>query len=174
MIPTDVLQGQRLYTLFTSMFLHANLIHLGLNMLHLYVFGDNVEDTLGHMGYALFYFVAGIIASFVYLGSLLFFNDVEGLTAATIGASGAISAVLGAYFVLYPRARILTLVFLGWVWIVPIPAVALLGYWFALQFLNGVLAPLAGGVAFWAHIGGFIAGLFFGAAERGKRHKRDF
>jgi membrane associated rhomboid family serine protease len=159
-------------TLFTSMFLHADLLHLGGNMLFLYVFGDNVEDTFGHVGFLLFYFVAGLLASFAHVGSLLYFMDAQGLQTVTIGASGAISGVLGAYLILYPTARILTLVFLGWVWIVPIPAVVFLGIWFGFQFLYGTLLPLAGGVAYWAHIGGFISGLFFGVALRGRRRKR--
>jgi len=153
--------------------LHADLLHLGGNMLFLYVFGDNVEDTFGHARFLLFYVAAGLLASLVHIGSLLYFMDVEGLQTVTIGASGAISAVLGAYFILYPRARILTLIFLGWVWIVPIPAVAFLGLWFAFQFLYGTLAPLAGGVAYWAHIGGFVSGLLFGAVWRGRKRKRD-
>jgi len=168
------LRGQRLFTLFTSMFLHADLFHLGGNMLFLYVFGDNVEDTFRHARYAVFYVAAGVFASLVHIGSLLYFNDLGGLSTPTIGASGAISAVLGAYLVLYPRARVLTLVFIGWIFIVPIPAVVFLGLWFVYQFLYGTLAPLAGGVAYWAHIGGFVTGLFFGAIWRGRRRKREF
>lgn len=174
MIPNDVLHGQRLFTFLTSMFLHGDLLHLGSNMLFLYIFGDNVEDTFGHARYAISYVIAGIMASIAHIGSLLYFRDLEGLTLATIGASGAISGVLGAYFVLYPRSRILTLVLLGWIYIVPIPAVIFLGLWFALQILYGTLAPSAMGVAYWAHIGGFVAGLFFGGIWRGRRRKRGF
>lgn len=176
LIPDAVLHASSLSafsTLFTSMFLHADLLHLGGNMLFLYVFGDNVEDTFGHVRFLLFYFVAGLIASFAHIGSLLFFMDTQGLQIVTIGASGAISGVLGAYLILYPTARILTLIFLGWVWIVPIPAIVFLGVWFGFQFLYGALVPLAGGVAYWAHIGGFISGLLFGAGFRGRRRKRD-
>jgi len=143
-------------------------------MLFLYIFGDNVEDAFGHARYLIFYFVAGILASVAHIASLLYFNDIEVLSVPTIGASGAISGVLGAYLVLYPGARILTLVFLGFVYIVPIPAIIFLGYWFILQFLSGTLAPLIGGVAYWAHIGGFIAGMLFGAVWRGRRRKREF
>jgi len=143
-------------------------------MLFLYIFGDNVEDAFGHARYLIFYFVTGILASVAHIASLLYFNDVAGLDLPTIGASGAISGVLGAYLVLYPGARVLTLVFLGFVYIVPIPAIIFLGYWFALQFLSGTLAPLIGGVAYWAHIGGFIAGMFFGAVWRGRRRRREF
>jgi len=174
LVPDSIIRGRHLSTLFTSMFLHADLIHLGGNMLFLYIFGDNVEDTFGHARYAIFYVATGIIASLAHIGSLLYFNDLEGLTTVTIGASGAISGVLGAYLVLYPRARILTLVLLGFIYIVPIPAIVFLGLWFAFQFLYGTLAPLAGGVAYWAHIGGFVAGIFFGAIWRGRRRKRDF
>jgi len=173
MIPNEVLHGQRFFTLFTSMFLHADLFHLGGNMLFLYIFGDNVEDTFGHARYAIFYVVAGLLASLAHIGSLLYFNDLGGLTTVTIGASGAISGVLGAYIVLYPKARILTLVILGFIYIVPIPALIFLGVWFAFQFLYGALAPSAGGVAYWAHIGGFVAGILFGAIWRGRRRKRD-
>jgi len=161
-------------TFITSIFLHGNLLHLGSNMLFLYIFGDNVEDAFGHARYLIFYFVAGILASVAHIASLLYFNDIEVLSVPTIGASGAISGVLGAYLVLYPGARILTLVFLGFVYIVPIPAIIFLGYWFILQFLSGTLAPLIGGVAYWAHIGGFIAGMLFGAVWRGRRRKREF
>lgn len=173
LVPAEVLRGQRLYTLFTSMFLHADLIHLGGNMLFLYVFGDNVEDALGHFRYAIFYFVAGIIGSLAHISSLLYF-DPSGLYVATIGASGAISGVLGAYLLLYPRARVLTLVFFGWIWLIPLPALIFLGVWFAYQFLYGTLALSVGGIAYWAHIGGFVAGMFFGAVWRGRRRKRDF
>lgn len=175
LVPNAVLHTQSLKTLstfFTSMFLHADLLHLGGNMLFLYVFGDNIEDTFGHAGFLVFYLAAGILGSLAHIGSLLYFADVQGLQTVTIGASGAISGVLGAYLILYPSARILTLVFLGWIWIVPIPAVIFLGLWFAFQFLYGALA-VAGGVAYWAHIGGFVAGLFFGVLGRGGRRKRD-
>lgn len=177
LIPNSVIHhgSLRTYSTFiTSMFLHGDLLHLGGNMLFLYVFGDNVEDAFGHTRYFLFYFVAGIFASLSHIASLVYFNDIGGLTLPTIGASGAISGVLGAYLLLYPTARILTLVFLGFVYIVPIPAVIFLGLWFAFQFLYGILTPSLGGVAYWAHIGGFAAGMSFGAIWRGRRHKREF
>jgi hypothetical protein len=91
----------------------------------------------------------------------------------TIGASGAIAGVLGAYFILYPRSRVLTLVFAFWITIVAIPAVVFLGLWFVYQFLYGTIAGAGGGVAYWAHIGGFVAGMLFGVAWRGRRRKRD-
>jgi membrane associated rhomboid family serine protease len=151
-----------LLPLFTSMFLHAGLLHLAGNMLFLWIFGDNVEDFLGHFGYLLFYFVCGIGAGLLHVLT----NLHSGLPA--LGASGAISGVMGAYMVLYPRSRILTLVF---IFIVPIPAVIILGWWFVLQVLGGISTlglAQTGGVAFWAHIGGFLMGalIVFGAKRR--------
>ena len=173
LIPINILRGRNLVTILTSMFLHGDLIHLSGNMLFLYIFGDNVEDTFGHFRYTFFYFTSGIIASLAHIGSILFFQDTMGLVIVTIGASGAVSGVLGAYLVLYPRARVLTLVFYFWISIVPIPAVIFLGLWFAYQFLYGTLA-FAGGVAYWALIGGFIAGIIFGAMWRSKRRAKDY
>jgi len=180
-IPNKVLQTSQLFTIFTSMFLHGNLIHLGGNMLFLYVFGDNVEDTFGHGRYFVFYILAGVVASIVHIMAVLYSVEVlhsapSGvLSEPTIGASGAIAGVLGTYLVLYPKARVLTLVFFGWIWIVPIPAIFFLGFWFVYQLLYGMLAfelPLE--IAYWAHIGGFLTGLFFGAIWRGRRRKREF
>jgi len=171
-IPAYIISGQRLYTVFTSMFLHADFIHLGGNMLFLYVFGDNVEDAFGHGRYVAFYLLSGIIASIVYLSSVIYTSDWRAFYAPTIGASGAIAGVLGAYLVMYPTARILTLIFIGWVYIVPIPAIFFLGLWFVYQMLYGMLAlglEVVTGVAYWAHIGGFVAGIFFGLVWRGRR-----
>lgn len=170
LIPANVLNGNQLYTFLTSMFLHADLIHLGGNMLFLYIFGDNVEDAFGHARYLVFYILAGIVAGIAHI--LFVLTSSEGLGIPTIGASGAISGVMGAYFVLYPRAKILALVVLFWVTIVAIPAVVFLGLWFAFQFLYGTLA-VGGGVAYWAHIGGFVAGLLFGVAWKGRRRTHD-
>ena len=141
------------YPMFTSMFLHGGLMHLLGNMLFLYVFGDNVEDYFGHLPYLLFYLFCGVASGMVHV----LFNWGSSLPA--IGASGAISGVMGAYAVLYPRANVLMLFF---IFLIPIPAVFVLGYWFVLQFVEGVGvlgAANAPGVALWAHIGGFIAGL---------------
>jgi len=171
-IPASIIKGQRLYTVFTSMFLHADLIHLGGNMLFLYVFGDNVEDAFSHHRYFVFYLLSGIVASIVYLLSVVYSADWRALYFPAIGASGAISGVLGAYLVMYPRARILTLVLIGWMYIVPVPAVFFLGLWFVYQILYGMLAlglEVVTGVAYWAHIGGFVAGVFFGWVWRGRR-----
>jgi len=171
LVPNAVLHGNQIYTFFTSMFLHAELIHLGGNMLFLYVFGDNVEDTFGHFRYLFFYLLSGIAASLLHIYITVLNN--LGQNIPTIGASGAIAGVLGAYFVLYPRSRILTIVFVFWITIVAIPAVIFLGLWFAYQFLYGTMAGLNSGVAYWAHIGGFVTGIVFGLAWRGRRRKRD-
>jgi membrane associated rhomboid family serine protease len=168
LVPALILNGDQIYTFLTSMFLHADLIHLGGNMLFLYVFGDNVEDTFGHVRYLLFYLVSGIGASSLHIFAAL---SLGGSAIPTIGASGAIAGVLGAYFVLFPRSRILTLVFLFWITIVAIPAVVFLGLWFVFQFLYGSIGA-GGGVAYWAHVGGFVTGIVFGVAWRGRRRKR--
>jgi len=175
MVPYSVLRGQRLYTLVTSMFLHADLLHLGGNMLFLYVFGDNVEDAFGHARYLGFYFLSGIAADMAFLWTQSFSSDVSALFIPSIGASGAIAGVLGAYIILYPRARILTLLLLGWITIVPIPAVFFLGFWFVYQLLYGMLTigvEALTGIAYWAHIGGFLTGIFFGLVWRGRRRVR--
>src|SRR5271168_1217217 len=142
-----------LLTIFTSMFLHHGFLHIAGNMLFLWIFGDNVEDYFGHVPYLLFYLACGIGSGFAHI----LFNFHSSLPA--LGASGAISGVMGAYIILYPRARVLTLVF---IFFVPIPAFIILGYWFLLQFLAGVSsvgAAATGGVAWWAHIGGFLLGM---------------
>ena len=139
--------------LITSMFLHSGFLHLAGHMLFLWIFGDNVEDTFGHLPYLFFYLVCGLGAGLLHV----LFN--LGSTIPALGASGAISGVMGAYMVLYPRERILTLVF---IFVVPIPAVFILGYWFLLQFLAGIDAlgtSAKGGVAVWAHVGGFLLGV---------------
>jgi membrane associated rhomboid family serine protease len=176
MFPDEIVHGQRLYTLFTSMFMHAGWLHLLGNMLFLYVFGDNVEDVFGHMGYIGFYLLSGVAAAFTHILSLIYaplISDLTGipifsdLNAGVVGASGAISGVLGAYFVLYPRAKILTLVFYV---IVPLPAFVFLGVWFLLQWFYGFF-DIAGGVAYWAHIGGFVAGMLLALAFGLRRKK---
>lgn len=177
MIPSELINGQKLYTVFTSTFIHGGPVHLIGNMLYLYIFGDNVEDAFGHKRYFLFYLVSGIIATLIHVGASLISADLSSLNVPTVGASGAISGVLGAYLVLYPKARVLTLILVGWIFIVPIPAVLLLGFWFIFQLLYGLLELEIGGVtgvAYWAHIGGFIAGLVFGLVWRGRRSKRGF
>jgi len=163
-IPSDTLSGERLWTLLTSMFMHADPMHLFGNMLYLWVFGDNIEDAFGHVKYLAFYLLSGLVASLAHIASVLATlpsYGVVGLDIPSVGASGAISAVLGAYLVLYPRARIRTVVFYFFISIVSIPAHYYLGFWFLYQLLMGVfsLTGLPSGVAFWAHIGGFVAGL---------------
>ena len=145
-----------LYPLVTSMFLHGGWMHLIGNMLYLYIFGDNVEDRLGHFGYFVFYFLAGVGATL----TEVYFQRLSSVP--IIGASGAIAGVLGAYFLLYPKAKILTLIPLFVFFpVVEIPAFFFLGFWFIMQFINGSLsvgADVAGGVAWWAHAGGFVVG----------------
>jgi membrane associated rhomboid family serine protease len=151
------------------MFMHANWLHLLGNMLFLYIFGDNVEDILGHAGYFIFYLICGLAAAFAHILSLyLGLTYPSDFTVGVVGASGAISGVLGAYLVLYPKARILT-----WIiyFILPIPAIIFLGFWFFMQWLYG-LYEVNSGVAYWAHIGGFIAGMVLAAAF-GLKRKRE-
>lgn len=160
-----------LVPLITSMFLHAGFLHILGNMLFLWVFGGNVEDRLGHRRYLWFYFMCGIGAGLAQIvlnwGSQL----------PSIGASGAISGVMGAYIVLFPSARVLTLVpLLFFFFTVRIPALLILGYWFVIQFLSGVstLGQInQGGVAWWAHIGGFILGMFLVLGLRQSRRPYD-
>jgi len=140
-------------TIFTSMFIHADALHLLGNMLYLWVFGDNIEDAVGHLQYVLFYLMCGVAATAAH-----FFSDPFSEIVA-IGASGAISGVLGAYLILYPYARIRTIVTLGFTWtLARVPALAFLGFWFIYQILY-VSSPYVSGVAYWAHIGGFLAGM---------------
>jgi membrane associated rhomboid family serine protease len=139
--------------LVTSMFLHSGIAHIAGNMLFLWIFGDNVEDFFGHIPYLFFYLVCGIGSGLLHV----LFNSNSWLPA--LGASGAISGVMGAYLILYPNSRILTLVF---IFLVPIPAFFILVYWFFLQFIAGVTsigAVTQGGVAWWAHVGGFLLGM---------------
>lgn len=143
--------------IFTSMFMHAGLAHIGGNMLYLWIFGDNVEDSMGSGRYILFYLVGGVAASVTHILTN------PGSQIPTVGASGAIAAVLGAYLVLYPQSKVLTIIPLGFFMrMTMVPASIVLGLWFILQFFSGVLSlggPDVGGVAFWAHIGGFVAGV---------------
>lgn len=144
-------------TMFTSMFLHGDWLHFGANMLFLWVFGDNVEDRFGHFRYLLFYLAAGVAAIWLQIAV-----DTTS-TIPTIGASGAIAGVLGAYLLLFPFSRVRTAVIFFFIVFVRIPAIVLLGFWFLLQFFGGIgtlgLASQGGGVAYWAHIGGFLFGM---------------
>lgn len=150
----------RFYPFFSSMFLHGGWFHVGGNMLYLWIFGDNVEDRLGHLRYVVFYLLCGILAGLAQ--TVLYPRSMV----PTIGASGAIAGVLGAYFLLYPTARVVTLVpIFFFLQVVEIPAFAFLFFWIFIQFLNGTAtvtasaAEAGGGVAWWAHIGGFVAGM---------------
>ncbi|MCS7119863.1 MAG: rhomboid family intramembrane serine protease [Nitrososphaerota archaeon] len=168
-IPAEILRGERVWTILTSMFMHGDISHLLGNMIFLYVFGDNVEDTFGHIKYLAFYIMGGVVASLAHIGSTLlsmyysagvypFFPD---LLIPSLGASGAISGVLGAYFLLFPNSRIRTLVWYFYiVTVIKIPAYYYLGFWFVYQLLMGfgALLGMPSTVAFWAHIGGFVYG----------------
>lgn len=142
-------------TAVSSMFLHGGWFHLILNMWFLWVFGNNIEDAMGHGAFLVFYLLAGVLASAAHVASA----PESGIP--TVGASGAISGVMGAYIVLYPKVRVDTLfIFFIFIRVIPLPAWVMLGYWIGLQLLTGLGgAGLAGGVAVWAHIGGFAAGL---------------
>jgi|SRR5208282_4820756 len=155
--------------LFTSMFLHVNFWHVAGNMLFLWIFGDNVEDYLGHFAYLIFYLLSGLAAGVTHI----LIN--QGSRVPSVGASGAIAGVMGAYFILYPRARVL-------IWFPPIflfhvPAWLMLGYWFVLNFLSGTVTAIAetsqtsGGIAFWAHVGGFVAGVVMINVFRERPHR---
>ena len=143
------------FTVFSSMFLHGSLFHIAGNMLYLWIFGNNVEDTLGHVRYLVFYLASGVVAA-----ATQTIVD-QSSRVPMIGASGAISGVLGAYFLLFPHANVLTLVIFGFFWrLVSIPALVVLGFWMVVQILNGLGSLGAGGgVAWFAHIGGFFAGM---------------
>jgi membrane associated rhomboid family serine protease len=151
-----------LVTLFTSMFLHGGWFHVISNMWFLYIFGDNVEDRMGSLRYLVFYLASGLIAA---LAQVLVLPNSQ---LPTIGASGAIAGVLGAYLLMFPKGRVITLVLIFILpWFIEIPAIFYLGFWFASQILSGIsflALPSAadmGGVAWWAHIGGFVFGMLF-------------
>jgi membrane associated rhomboid family serine protease len=164
-VPSQIVAGQGLVTLLTSMFLHGGWLHLLGNMLFLWIFGNNVEDRLGSIPYLLFYLVGGIAAALTQV-----VIDPESRIP-LVGASGAIAAALGCYLVLFPTARILSLVFLGFFYqLLEVPALILLGFWFVLQLASGFAGLGAetahGGVAFFAHIGGFVLGVAVGVLLR--------
>ncbi len=162
-------------TIFTSMFMHGGWWPLISNMIALYIFGDNVEDRFGHLIYPAFYIGGGIVATLAH--AITNANS----QVPTVGASGAIAAVLGAYLILYPQSRVVTLVpVFYFLRVVQLPALLYLGFWFVSQLLNGLFSlqaadALMGGVAWWAHIGGFVFGMAGGAVSRwllGPRHSR--
>ncbi len=175
LVPEQFLAGntlsiERLVPLFTSMFMHAGLLHIAGNLLFLFIFGDNVEDSMGHFRYFVFYLVVGILSGFAHI----YANPSSAVP--SLGASGAISGVLGAYFLLFPAARVATLIFLlFFFWVMEIPAWVFLGLWFLLQAISGAssMNTNGGGVAFWAHIGGFVSGFILILFFR-KRRKEDY
>jgi membrane associated rhomboid family serine protease len=163
-VPREMLSAgggpHALATVVTSMYLHGGLLHLGGNMLYLWIFGDNIEDRMGHVRFALFYTAAGIVAAFAHAAT-----D-PGSAIPMIGASGAVSGVLGAYLMLYPRARVYTILFFFFfVRVVMLPALIVIGFWAIIQFASGLAAAGSGvagggsGVAWFAHVGGFLFGV---------------
>jgi len=162
--PADITAGRHLGTLITSMFLHANLLHVAGNMLFLWIFGNNVEDKLGELKFLIVYFASGIG------GSLLQIVITPDSTVPMLGASGAISGLLAAYVLYFPRARILT--FVVPFFIFTLPAFLFIGYWIGLQALNAFLniGAIGGGVAFFAHVGGFGTGLILALLLRPREH----
>lgn len=154
-LPAEVAVVPPAVTILTSMFLHGGWLHLAGNMLYLWVFGDNIEDRMGRLRFLLFYLACGVAAVFAQA------LPAPETRVPMIGASGAISGVLGAYLLLFPRARVLVLVPFGFILkVIRLPAVWVLGLWFAIQLISSLLAPAGeGGVAFRAHLGGFVAGL---------------
>ena len=155
--------GADFITVFTSMFMHGGWLHLGGNMLYLWIFGDNVEDRFGHAKFALFYLLCGIAATVAQVVVS------AGSTIPNLGASGAIAGVLAAYIILFPRGQVKVLMGRG---VVPMPALVVIGLWIVLQFINGVgsitQSAETGGVAYMAHIGGFVAGLVLTFLFRGR------
>ncbi|MGI9395290.1 MAG: rhomboid family intramembrane serine protease [Boseongicola sp.] len=142
-------------TFVTSMFLHGGLMHLGGNMLFLWVFGDNMEDAMGHVGFLIFYLAGGLIAA----GAQFASNPASMVP--MVGASGAIAGVMGGYLLLYPKARVdILIILIVFIRVIPVPAYIVLGAWFAIQVVQGsIISANAGGVAYWAHAGGYLAGL---------------
>jgi membrane associated rhomboid family serine protease len=151
-------------TIFTSMFMHAGWVHLGGNMLYLWIFGDNVEDRFGHIKFSIFYLLCGVAATFAQLA----FSS--GSNVPNLGASGAIAGVLGAYILMFPQGKVNVLMGRG---VIPMPALVVIGLWIVLQFFSGIgsitTTADTGGVAYMAHIGGFIAGFVLTFLFGGKR-----
>jgi membrane associated rhomboid family serine protease len=156
LIPARLAEGEGYETVLSSMFIHAGLLHLGGNMLFLWIFGDNMEEAFGHLGFLLFYLAAGVAAAFAQIAM-----D-PGSTVPMVGASGAVAGVLGGYLLLFPKARVdILVIFIVFVGLVALPAWIVLGAWFAIQIAGSVaqFGTEEGGVAFAAHAGGFVAGL---------------
>ena len=154
LFPNRVSQGEDLHGLFSTMFLHGGWMHLGGNMLFLWIFGDNLEDEMGHVGFLIFYLLSGLAAAFAHVIAAPW------SAVPTVGASGAIAGVMGGYLLLFPRARVdLLFIIVFFIRIFTVPAWLMLAVWFGLQVFSGVGADAStGGVAYWAHAGGFVAG----------------
>jgi membrane associated rhomboid family serine protease len=187
LIPAELIQGRDLspaqygylatspyLNVFTSMFMHGGFLHLGGNMLYLWIFGNNIEDVLGHVKFVLFYLLSGIAAAMAFV-ALSPHSAVP-----MIGASGAIAGILGAYLVRFPDARVYTIIWLFFIiQVIKIPAIILLGFWFFLQLINSssaLYSTSAGGVAWFAHVGGFIFGaaVFWIFGLRGRRRRWNY
>ncbi len=155
LIPYELMNGQGILTLLTSMFLHGGFMHIAGNMLYLWIFGDNLEDAFGHVGFLLFYLASGVAAGLAQVASG------PDSFVPMVGASGAIAGVMGGYILLYPKARVDIFIFLiVFVRIIPLPAWIMLGLWMGMQIIGGIGANAdTGGVAYWAHVGGFVMGL---------------
>ncbi|NIM04574.1 MAG: rhomboid family intramembrane serine protease [Armatimonadetes bacterium] len=167
-------------TIFTSMFMHGGWLHLGGNMLFLWIFGNNIEELLGRFKFIIFYLVCGVAAAGLQIMMSL---SPQAAAVPMVGASGAVAGVLGAYFIKYPTARVRTLIFWFFIQVVVLPAYIVLGLWFIIQFFSAMLNTAAGmsggGVAFFAHVGGFIAGMvlvnpFIGKFKRTRRISRNW
>lgn len=162
-VPADILSFEKMsdfnsaITVFTSMFLHGSLLHIAGNMLYLWIFGNNIEDKIGHVKFLFFYLICGIAAA--YAQAVMSSNSIIPMA----GASGAVAGVLGAYVLLFPRAKVHTLIFFGfYIDVVKLPALIVIGFWAIIQFINGIVSQsfaVSGGVAWFAHLGGFLAGL---------------
>lgn len=165
--PASIVAGAQYITFLTSMFLHGGILHIGGNMLYLWIFGDNIEDLAGHIPYLAFYLSTGVIGSVAHI-----LSDPSSVLP-SVGASGAISGVLGAYILRFPQARVRTAIFLRfWIQFVRVPAWIMIGFWFFLQLVESFVVTVTGvvgGVAYFAHIGGFIAGFLFAFALPKKR-----
>lgn len=180
MIPLEVVTGRQVgpfapvqpawMTVFTSMFMHGGLLHIGSNMLYLAIFGNKVEDRLGHARFLFFYLACGFLAAMAHVLSAPY------STVPTLGASGAVAGVLGAYFLLYPHAQVTCLIFIVFfITTVELPAVIVLGFWIAGQIMSasqGAGMQVGGGIAYWAHIGGFFAGMLMLTLLGGQTRRR--
>ena len=170
MRPVEIMNGKDTYTLLTSMFLHGGFMHLAGNMLFLWIFGDNLEDQMGHIPFLIFYLVCGVGAD---VGQVLA-GPSSGVP--VVGASGAIAGIMGGYLLLFPRAKVdILIIFIIFFKIFPIPAWVMLGVWVGLQIFNGIASDTSGGgVAYWAHAGGFIIGFILCIPLWLKRGGKDF